>query len=82
MTATIDRLPTMEYLRCYNVKRGNVGKTKQKDKCLIWNAFGTGAVRFDQAVESGSCTKPSKMSMMLSVPTDVRPSDTTSIDCR
>lgn len=35
------------------------------------DAFAAGAVRFDQAIESGSWTQPSIMSMMMSVPADV-----------
>lgn len=43
----------------------------ERDTSPAIDAFAAGAVRFDQAIASGSWTQPSIMSMMTSVPADV-----------
>ena len=51
-----------DHLGCYGYER---------DTSPAVDAFAAGAVRFDQAIASGSWTQPSIMSMMTSVPADV-----------
>ena len=51
-----------DHLGCYGCER---------DTSPAVDAFAAGAVRFDQAIASGSWTQPSIMSMMTSVPADV-----------
>lgn len=51
-----------DHLGCYGYER---------DTSPAVDAFAEGAVRFDQAIASGSWTQPSIMSMMTSVPADV-----------
>jgi len=51
-----------DHLGCYGYER---------DTSPAIDAFAAGAVRFDQAIASGSWTQPSIMSMMTSVPADV-----------
>ena len=53
-----------DHLGCYGCER---------DTSPAVDAFAAGAVRFDQAIASGSWTQPSIMSMMASVPADVQP---------
>lgn len=62
-----------DHLGCYCYER---------DTSPTIDAIAAGAVRFDQTIESGSWTQPSIMSMIPPVPTDVRPRDEPSIDCR
>lgn len=51
-----------DHLGCYGYER---------DTSPAVDAFAAGAVRFDQAIASGSWTQPSIMSMMASVPADI-----------
>ena len=51
-----------DHLGCYGYER---------DTSPTIDAFAADAVRFDQAIASGSWTQPSIMSMMTSVPADV-----------
>ena len=51
-----------DHLGCYGCER---------DTSPAIDAFAAGAVRFDQAIASGSWTQPSIMSMMASVPADI-----------
>ena len=51
-----------DHLGCYGYER---------DTSPAIDAFAEGAVRFDQAIASGSWTQPSIMSMMTSVPADI-----------
>lgn len=51
-----------DHLGCYGYER---------DTSPAVDAFAAGAVRFDQAIASGSWTQPSIMSLMTSVPADV-----------
>ena len=51
-----------DHLGCYGYER---------DTSPAIDAFAAGAVRFDQAIASGSWTQPSIMSMMTSVPADI-----------
>ena len=51
-----------DHLGCYGYER---------DTSPAVNAFAKGAMRFTQAIASGSWTQPSIMSMMASVPADV-----------
>ena len=51
-----------DHLGCYGYER---------DTSPAIDAFAAGAVRFDQAIASGSWTQPLIVSMMTSVPADV-----------